>query len=156
MRKKLKWKHKPFEIPKEILEEWRKIGERGFLYEKKWNNIYNKKNKKIKEEFTRVINDKLPKNFDKIFYYSGKQAVTDIINFKIFTSSKVEKKLIKLMESYKDKVIPTMTISANTLMTKYNIPEGKILGNKLKMIEEVWVNSGFKISDKQVLKVVKD
>ena len=96
------------------------------------------------------------KNFDKIFYYSGKQAVTDIINFKIFTSSKVEKKLIKLMESYKDKVIPTMTISANTLMTKYNIPEGKILGNKLKMIEEVWVNSGFKISDKQVLKVVKD
>ena len=82
--------------------------------------------------------------------------MTDIINFKIFTSSKVEKKLIKLMESYKDKVIPTMTISANTLMTKYNIPEGKILGNKLKMIEEVWVNSGFKISDKQVLKVVKD
>ena len=77
--------------------------------------------------------------------------MTDIINFKIFTSSKVEKKLIKLMENYQDKVIPTMTISANTLMTKYNIPEGKILGNKLKMIEEVWVNSGFKISDKQVL-----
>ena len=66
VRKKLKWKYKPFEIPKEILNEWRKIGEKGILQEKKWNKIYNKKNKKIKDEFLRVINDKLPKNFDKI------------------------------------------------------------------------------------------
>ena len=59
------------------------------------------------------------------------------------------------MESYKDKVIPTMTISANTLMTKYNIPEGKILGNKLKMIEEIWVQNGFQISEKQIKKIAK-
>ena len=37
VRKKLKWKYKPFEIPKEILNEWRKIGEKGQLLEKKWN-----------------------------------------------------------------------------------------------------------------------
>ncbi len=96
------------------------------------------------------------KNFNRIFYFNGKQAVTDIINFKIFTSDKVEKKLINLMESYKNKVIPTMPIGANNLMTKYNIPEGKTLGNKLKMIEEVWVNNGFKISEKQVKKIAKD
>ena len=29
-----------------------------------------------------------------------------------------------------------MPIGANTLMTKYNISEGKMLGNKLKLIEE--------------------
>ena len=96
------------------------------------------------------------KNLDKIFYFNGKQAVIDIINFKIFISTKVEKKLIRLMENYQDKVIPTMTISANTLMTKYNIPEGKILGTKLKMIEEIWVNNGFKVSNKQIEKVIKD
>ena len=72
-----------------------------------------------------------------------------------FTSNKVEKKLIKLIEVYKDKVIPTMPIGANTLMAKYNIPEGKILGNKLKMIEEAWVENGFTISEKNIQKIAK-
>ncbi len=66
VRKKLKWKYKPFEIPKEILSEWRKIGKRGDLQEKKWNVVYNKKSKKVKDEFSRVINGKLPKNLGKI------------------------------------------------------------------------------------------
>ncbi|MDA9171912.1 CCA tRNA nucleotidyltransferase [Candidatus Pelagibacter sp.] len=95
------------------------------------------------------------KNFNKIFYFNGKQAIIDIINFKLFTSNKVEKKLIKLIEVYKDKVIPTMPIGANTLMAKYNIPEGKILGNKLKMIEEAWVENGFTISEKNIQKIAK-
>jgi len=95
------------------------------------------------------------KNFNKFFYFNGRQAVIDIINFKLFISKKVEKKLIKLMEIYKDKVIPTMPIDANVLMSQYNIPEGKILGNKLKMIEEIWVENSFQISDKQIQKIIK-
>ena len=66
VRKKLKWKYGPFEIPKEILNEWREIGKKGNLQEKKWNSIFNKKGKKVKDEFSRVINEKLPKNLDKI------------------------------------------------------------------------------------------
>jgi len=66
VRKKLKWKYRPFEIPKNTLNEWRKIGKIGNLQEKKWKNIYNKKGKKIKNEFARLINGKLPKNLDKI------------------------------------------------------------------------------------------
>ena len=96
------------------------------------------------------------KNFNKIFYYDGKQAVDDIINFKLFTSTKVEKKLIKLMEIYKDKVTPTMPIGSDILMNKYNIPKGKILGNKLKMIEEIWVSNNFNISEKQLKKIVNN
>ncbi len=65
VRKKLKWKHEPFEIPKDILNEWRKIGKKGELQEKKWDLIYNKKNKKIKDELSRIINNKLPENFNK-------------------------------------------------------------------------------------------
>ena len=34
--------------------------------EKNWNAVYDKKSKKIKEEFSRIINNKLPDNFDKI------------------------------------------------------------------------------------------
>jgi len=66
VRKKLKWKYRPFEIPKKILNEWREIGKRGDLQEKKWKSNYNKKGKKVKDEFSRVINEKLPKNLDKI------------------------------------------------------------------------------------------
>ena len=95
------------------------------------------------------------KNFNKIFYYNGKQAVLDIINYKLFISPKVEKKLLKLIESYKDKVVPNLPIDANMLMTKYNIPEGKTLGNKLKLIEETWVDNKFQISDKQIQKIIK-
>ena len=95
------------------------------------------------------------KNFNKIFYFNGRQSVIDIINFKLFKSNKVEKSLIKLMEVYKDKIKPTMPIGANALMSKYNIPAGKILGNKLKVIEEIWVQNGFKISDKQIQKIIK-
>ena len=95
------------------------------------------------------------KNLNKIFYYNGKQTVLDIINYKLFISPKFEKKLLKLIESYKDKVVPTLPIDANTLMTKYNIPEGKTLGNKLKLIEETWVYNSFQISDKQIQKIIK-
>ena len=96
------------------------------------------------------------KNFNKIFYFNGRQAVMDIINFQLFISNKVEKKLIKLMKIYKNKIIPNMPIDANVLMSKYNIPEGKILGDKLKMIEEIWVANGFQISEKQIQKIVKN
>ncbi len=48
VRKKLKWKNKPFEIPQEVLSEWRKIGNKGEILEKKWQETLNKKNSKVK------------------------------------------------------------------------------------------------------------
>ena len=95
------------------------------------------------------------KNFNKIFYYNGKQTVLDIINFALFTSIKVEKKLLKLIEIYKNKILPSFPVGANMIMTKYNIAEGKMLGNKLKLIEETWVQNNFQISDKQIKKIIK-
>ena len=94
------------------------------------------------------------KNFNKIFYFNGRQAVIDIINYKLFMTNKVEKKLISLIKIYKDKIFPTMPIGANMLMSKYKIPEGKILGIKLKIIEETWVQNGFQISEKQIQKII--
>ena len=50
VRKKLKWSNKPFETPQEILNEWKKIGQKGELLEKKWQDSVNRKNPKIKTE----------------------------------------------------------------------------------------------------------
>ena len=95
------------------------------------------------------------KNFNKIFYFKGRQAALDIINFKLFNSKVVDKKLLKLAEIYKDKITPTLPIGANILMSKYKIPEGKLLGIKLKLIEETWVQNSFQISEKQIQKIIK-
>ena len=50
VRKKLKWNSQPFETPQEILDEWKKIGEKGEQLEKKWQNYIDKKNPQIKAE----------------------------------------------------------------------------------------------------------
>jgi poly(A) polymerase len=128
-----------------------------FIYKFNLSKKDQKRLKSIDFFYKKNVNIKnfTEKNFNKIFYYNGKQAVLDIINFKLFTSIKFEKKLLKLVETYKDKIIPTLPIGASTLMTKYNIPEGKILGNKLKLIEETWVQNSFQISEKQIQKIIK-
>ena len=43
MRKKLKWSSQPFEIPKEIFDEWREIGKRGDQFRSKWVEALKKK-----------------------------------------------------------------------------------------------------------------
>ena len=52
--------------------------------------------------------------------------------------------------------LPTMPIAAKALMQKYDIPEGKTLGNKLKIIEEEWVNNNFQISDQQIDSIINN
>ena len=62
VRKKLKWTHKPFEIPDEILNEWREIGRRGEALENKWREKINKKNPEILNKVNKFIsNDNLNK-----------------------------------------------------------------------------------------------
>ena len=55
VRKKLKWNNKPFEIPQEILNEWKKIGEKGELLEKKWRAVVDKKNPQLRKELEKIF-----------------------------------------------------------------------------------------------------
>ena len=66
VRKKLKWPNKPFEIPEEILNEWKKIGEKGEILEKKWEENFNKKNTKIKNDFKSTYVDSDLKNLESL------------------------------------------------------------------------------------------
>ena len=47
-------------------------------------------------------------------------------------------------------------VNADFLMKKYEIPEGKQLGEKLRAIEEQWVKNNFKISDQQINSIIKN
>ena len=93
---------------------------------------------------------------NKVFYYNGREALLDVLYFKTFKSKKVDIKLIKLIEIFKKKKMPIMPFKANTLMEKYLVPVGRELGQKLKAIEEVWISNDFKISDKEVQKIVSN
>ena len=62
--------------------------------------------------------------------------------------------LTEIIEYFQFKDLPKMPIGAKFLMEKYKIPEGKTLGNKLKNIEEEWVNNNFNLSEKQIDKIL--
>ena len=70
VRKKLNWEYKPFEIPGNILKEWRKIGNKGIKLESKWNKIHKRKKNRI---------DKIFKNkFNKAIKSEKKNALKEI------------------------------------------------------------------------------
>ena len=95
-------------------------------------------------------------NLWKIFYYNGKQTLFDLIYFEIFKSKKINKKLIALLEYFKDKEVPVFPVKAVNLMEKYNIPEGKQLGLKLKKIEEQWIKNDFTVLDNEIEQIFKN
>ena len=123
-------------------------------------NISKKEKKRINflNNFYSNINSKTftTKNLSKIFYYEGKQSLLDLLYFQIFRSKKIDKKIISFIDYFKDKEPPLLPLRAITLMTKYNIPEGKELGDKLKKIENKWVDNDFKISDSEIQKVLNN
>ena len=96
------------------------------------------------------------KNLNKVFYYYGKQAVVDILGNRLFFLKNMDKKLLNFIDQFQSKVLPAMPISAKVLMENYNIPEGKNLGNKLKKIEEEWVNNNFQLSENQINKIANN
>jgi poly(A) polymerase len=128
-----------------------------FLYK---FNISNKDKKRIKilDNFYRENSSKkiTLNDLNKIFYFSGKQAVIDILNYKIFKSKKLDLKLKEFKDHFINKIIPIMPIKADLLMSKYKISKGKILGDKIKSIEEKWVENNFNISDQEVENILKN
>ena len=69
VRKKLKWKYGTFEIPQEILNEWRAIGAKGAKERKRWQQKANNKINKLSNSDSKL--------FDKIFSTAKSAAIKD-------------------------------------------------------------------------------
>ncbi len=54
VRKKLKWNYDPFDLPENILNDWRKIGEKGEDLEKSWEASLKKQDSKKKMELEKI------------------------------------------------------------------------------------------------------
>ncbi len=129
-----------------------------FLYKFSISKKDQKRIKTINDFYKQKIspNSFSEKNLNKIFYFQGKQSLIDILNFRIFTSRKVDTKLLKFIEQFQLKDPPSMPVNAKFLMEKYQIPEGRSLGSKLKNIEDEWVNNNFKLSEQQIDKIINN
>ena len=57
VRKKLKWKHAPFDIPKEILSAWRAIGEQGKKLRLEWQKKAGNKINKLSQDNSKLLNN---------------------------------------------------------------------------------------------------
>ena len=124
-------------------------------------NISKKNQKRIKFIKESYFNKKLPlklssQNLRKIFYFNGKEGLTDILNYKIFTSKKIDNSLVNQINYFKNKELPKLPITGSDLIKDFGIPEGEIVGEKLKEIENIWINNNFKISDKNLKKILKN
>ncbi len=127
-----------------------------FLY--KFNFSKNDRNRILflKKFFSNKINKKTfsKENLWKILYFHGRQSLKDLFNYQLLQSKKNEEKLLELSVFFKNKTSPILPINANYLMSKFNIDEGKELGIKLKKIEDKWITNNFKISNKEVEKLI--
>ena len=94
-------------------------------------------------------------NLWKVFYKYGKESLKDILNYKLFSSKKIDKKIIDHLKFFDNKDVPIFPIKGEELMKKFNIPQGKKVGQNLKIIEDYWINNNFKISDKELEKIIK-
>jgi poly(A) polymerase len=129
-----------------------------FLYKFNISKKNQKRIKNIDNFYKERINSKTftENNMNKFFYYFGKETTLDILNFKLIKLKKADSSLEKLIKHYENSITPIMPVSADLLMKKYEIPEGKQLGEKLKIIEKEWVKNNFKISDQQLDNIVNN
>ncbi len=129
-----------------------------FLYKFNISKKDQKRIRNIDNFYKEKINSKTftENNMNRVFYYFGKETTLDILNHRIIKSKKLDNSLEKLNKHYENSEIPVMPISADMLMKNYEIPEGKQLGEKLRLIEEEWVGNNFKISDQQIDKIINN
>ena len=123
-------------------------------------NISNEDKKRIRflsKIFSKPLEKKTfsEKNLWKVLYYNNNNLLNDLINFQIYKSKKIDKKILKLKEFFSNQLPPKFNVKAKLLMDKFNLREGKNLGEKLKELETVWINNSFKITDKEIKKIVK-
>ena len=122
VRKKLKWNYEPFKVPEKILEEWKKIGNKGTKEEIKWKKKYNRKKNLIEKTFSN--------NFNKIFEIEKQNVINNLET--IATRKSSEKILSKLVEKNKALIGGSADLSgSNNTKTKNHkiIKPGNFTGN---------------------------
>ena len=96
------------------------------------------------------------KDLKKNTYFFGKTHLMTL-NTLHFTSNKKMKikNYLDVLNNIKKIDIPKFSFDGNYLKEK-GMKEGALIGKTLKLIESEWLDNNFKVSDKRVLKIIKE
>ena len=126
-----------------------------FLYKFNVSNETKKRINYLKEIYLKSLDKKFfsKKELQKILYFFDKSYLMDVIDFQLFKSNKNLKKIIELKKYFEKLEKPIFPVKTKSIMQKYSVKEGKELGQKLKHLENLWVENSFKITDQEIEKV---
>ena len=96
------------------------------------------------------------KNLQQIYYFNDKSYVIDLLDLKILNSKVAPKKIIELKKYFEKFEKPIFPLKAKDLLNQYNAKEGKEFGQKIKLLENIWLNNSFKLSKKEIDEVFKN
>ena len=99
-------------------------------------------------------------NIKKLIYFLNKKNIQDLLLFSLCVNNKIKTSIIENLLYYAENCkIPKFPISGNYLKER-GYSSNKILGKKLKFLEEKWVENNFVIDketvDKSLEKIIKD
>ena len=121
-----------------------------FCHKFKTSNAIKNKFKNISNYYIELKSKKFfnEENIRRLIYFLGKAYVMDLLLFTLCEKSENKhmdiKKLIEYVKFYK---IPKFPFSGEDLK-KYGYETGKTLGEKLKLLEEKWIENNFEMSEK--------
>ena len=110
----------------------------------------------LKNTYKNLNNDFFQKKNIKIMLYKhGRQKVIDLIKFHILRSKNVQN-IDELNNFHEIEETPVFPYNARLLKEKYNFKDGKLLGDKLKQLESVWLNNNFKLPIEKVDNILRN
>ena len=125
-----------------------------FCHKYKTSNSVKSRFKNISQNYENFKNKKFysEENIKKLVYLSSKDNVIDLLLFSIYVNNKIRTSNIEKLINYVNKcVIPKFPISGDYLI-EHGYETGEILGKKLKLLEEKWIENNFIIEKKMVEK----
>ena len=118
------------------------------------------------KDFIFLISLMIIDDSDNVDYFIYKYNLSNndkkrIIFLKNFFSKQIEKgqfteKNLWHVFYLNNKEKPVFPVKAQNLIDQFNLKEGVQLGKKLKELENLWINNSFKISNKEIEKIVNN
>jgi len=125
-----------------------------FCHKYKTSNDIKNRFKNISQNYENLKSKKFysKNNIKKLIYMSNKDNVTDLLLFSIFINNKIKILDIEKLIDYVNKCkVPKFPISGDDLKN-LGYEAGVVLGKKLKLLEEKWIENNFSIDIKAVEK----
>ena len=125
-----------------------------FCYKYKTSNVIKKRFENISNNFENLKKKEFysEKNIKKMTYFIGKDNVRDLLLFSALINNKInDSNIIKLLDYVNFLKVPKFPLSGDDLK-KFGYESGEIMGKKLKLLDEEWIENNFILDDKTLKK----